>query len=258
MNPFTVVIPARFASSRLPGKPLVDIGGIPMIQHVWTRSLEAGAAQVIVATDSAKVHDACVAFGADVRMTSSEHESGTDRINEVVSMLALDDEHVVVNVQGDEPLMPPENIRQVAELAAMPNTDVATLHVPVESLDDYLDPNVVKLVTDKEGRALYFSRAPIPWHRDARDDAGRPALFSGALRHLGIYAYRNGALRRFSNAGTCSLELTEKLEQLRALWLGMTVRTAVAARMPMRGVDTPEDLKTVRDLVAGRAAGGGF
>lgn len=256
MSSFTVVIPARFASSRLPGKPLVDIGGIPMIQHVWTRSLEAGAAQVIIATDSAKVHAACMAFGADVRMTSGEHESGTDRINEVVSMLALDDEHVVVNVQGDEPLMPPENIRQVAELAAMPNTDVATLHVPIDSLDDYLDPNVVKLVTDEEGRALYFSRAPIPWHRDAVDDAGRPALFSGALRHLGIYAYRNAALRRFSNARSCSIELTEKLEQLRALWLGMTVRAAMAARTPMRGVDTPDDLEIVRGLVAGRAATG--
>jgi len=253
LSSFTVVIPARFASTRLPGKPLADIGGMPMIWHVWQRSLESGAARVVIATDSDEVRDTCEAFGADVRMTSATHESGTDRINEVAASLALNDSDIVVNVQGDEPLMPPENIRQVAELAAVAGTDIATLHVPVESLDAYLDPNVVKLVADERGRALYFSRAPVPWYRDAPSDSNRlPSMFSGASRHLGIYAYRVSALRKFAAAAPCGLELAEKLEQLRALWLGMTIRTAIAARIPSRGVDTAEDLETVRMEVAQR------
>lgn len=249
MNSFTVVIPARYASSRLPGKPLVDIGGKPMIQHAWERALESGAVRVVVATDDARVEKACREFGADVVMTSERHESGTDRISEVVGQLQLDDASIVVNVQGDEPFMPPQNIRQVAELAAIDGTHISTLHVPITRIEEYLDPNSVKLVADEDGRALYFSRAPIPWHRDAPvDTSGRPTAFSGAVRHLGIYAYRVSALRAFSAASACALEMTEKLEQLRALWLGMTVRTAVARGAPSRGVDTSEDLEAVRAI----------
>lgn len=251
MSTFSVVIPARFASTRLPGKPLADIAGRPMIVRVWERACESGAMRVIVATDDDRIRDACVRYGADVFMTSAEHVSGTDRINEVVGGLAAADDDVFVNVQGDEPLMPPENIRQVAELAMRPHTDIATLHVPVISREEYVAPNVVKLVADHDGRALYFSRAPIPWHRGATLDENRwPVSFEGGMRHLGIYAYRANALRKFAAAPPCALEDTEKLEQLRALWMGMTIRTALAARVPARGVDTPEDLEAVRALYA--------
>lgn len=255
MNGFVVVIPARFSSTRLPGKPLADIGGRPMILHVRDRALASGAARVIIATDSAEVRQACEQAGADVVMTSSDHQSGTDRINEAVRALELDDGDIVVNVQGDEPLMPPANIRQVADLAAQAGVDIATLHAPLETLDDFLNPNVVKLVAAANGDALYFSRAPIPWPRDAErqgDEGNRqPAGFDGALRHLGIYAYRVEALRRFSAASPCAIELSEKLEQLRALWLGMRIRTAIATRAPGRGVDTPEDLDWVRKALEG-------
>lgn len=250
MSGFVVVIPARFASTRLPGKPLADICGRPMVMHVWDRAIESGASQVAIATDSNEIRDACTTRGANVVMTASRHESGTDRIREAADRLELKHDTIVVNVQGDEPLMPPENIRQVAELAAQPGVDIATLHTPVSSLDDFQDPNVVKLVSDRSGNALYFSRAPIPWPRDARrDERGRPNEFGGAVRHLGIYAYRVAALRAFSAAPVCSLETAEKLEQLRALWLGMTIRTASAARVPGRGVDTPDDLDVVRRLI---------
>ena len=253
MSAFTVVIPARYASTRLPGKPLLDIGGKPMVQHVWERTLESGAVRVVIATDDSRVEAACRDFGADTVLTSDQHESGTDRINEVAGHLQLEDTAIVVNVQGDEPFMPPQNIQQVAELAAIDGTDIATLHVPITRIEDYLDPNTVKLVADEEGRALYFSRAPLPWHRDAQLDAsGRPTTFAGAVRHLGIYAYRVSALREFSAASPCALEVTEKLEQLRALWLGMTIRTAVANSAPSAGVDTADDLEAVRALYSQR------
>ncbi|HEX7048247.1 MAG TPA: 3-deoxy-manno-octulosonate cytidylyltransferase [Gammaproteobacteria bacterium] len=249
MTDFTVVVPARFASTRLPGKPLLDIAGKPMIAHVWERAQEAGAGRVIVATDDERIRAACEQFGAEVFMTAKDHASGTDRINEVVAGLSANDDDVFVNVQGDEPLMPPENIRQVAELAALAGTDIATLHVPVTLREEFLDPNVVKLVADAEGRALYFSRAPIPWNRNGeRDENGWPTAFEGAVRHLGIYAYRTNALRRFAAAPSCVLEDMESLEQLRALWMGMTIRTSIAARIPPRGVDTPEDLVALRGL----------
>ena len=251
MTSFTVVIAARFASTRLPGKPLLDIAGKPMVQHVWERAREAGATRVVIATDEQRILEACATFGAETCMTSPHHESGTDRINEVARNLQLAGDEIVVNVQGDEPLMPPENIRQAADLAALQGADIATLHVAVTSLEEYLDPNAVKLVADEAGRALYFSRAPIPWHRDAPlDSNGKPMTFNGALRHLGIYAYRVSALETFSAAPPSVLELTEKLEQLRALSLGMTIRTAIAAKLPARGVDTETDLGAVRALFA--------
>jgi 3-deoxy-manno-octulosonate cytidylyltransferase (CMP-KDO synthetase) len=212
--------------------------------------MEAGATRVLIATDDERIGAACTPLGAEVVMTSPAHASGTDRINEAVSALALGDDEIVVNVQGDEPLMPPENIRQVAELAATPGTDIATLHVPVSSIEEFLDPNAVKLTCDKQGRALYFSRAPIPWPRDAgRDENGVPLSFQGAVRHLGIYAYRVAALRRFSVSSPSALEETEKLEQLRALWLGMNIRTALAAHTPAQGVDTMDDLEAVRAVM---------
>lgn len=254
MNGFAVVIPARYASTRLPAKPLADINGRPMVVHVWERAREAGAAVVAVATDSDEIRAVCERYGARVVMTSALHQSGTDRINEAVRILDLADDAIVVNLQGDEPMMPPENIRQVAELAARPHTDIATLHVPVKTLEEYVDPNVVKLVLDNGDRALYFSRAPIPWYRDGERDAdGRLTAFAGAMRHLGIYAYRVSALARFSAASPCTLEMVEKLEQLRALWLGMTVRSAMAAHMPPRGVDTLDDLENVRAMLSGTA-----
>ncbi|HLU61926.1 MAG TPA: 3-deoxy-manno-octulosonate cytidylyltransferase [Gammaproteobacteria bacterium] len=247
---FTVVIPARYASTRLPGKPLAPIAGRPMILHVWDRAMAAGAARVLIATDDARIAAACREAGAEVAMTSAAHASGTDRINEAVSGLGLGPEEVVVNVQGDEPLMPAENIRQVAELAARPGTDMATLHVPITSLEEFLNPAVVKVVADDHDRALYFSRAPIPWPRDVDvDETGRPGAFDGALRHLGIYAYKVAALQRFAAHPAAPLENIERLEQLRALAIGMTIRVQAAASLPPPGVDTPADLEAVRALI---------
>lgn len=250
---FTVIIPARYASTRLPGKPLQLIAGRPMILHVWDRAMEAGAARVLVATDDARIENACRQAGAEVIMTSADHVSGTDRLNEAARLLGFSDDDIVVNVQGDEPLMPSENIRQVAELARRGGTDIATLHAPVTSLEEFLDPSVVKVVADDQGRALYFTRAPVPWPRDVEvDEHGRPVGFEGALRHLGIYAYRVGALRRFAGRSTAELESVEKLEQLRALVMGMTIRVQSAASLPPPGVDTPADLEAVRALMEAR------
>lgn len=248
MADFWVVIPARFASSRLPGKPLLDIAGKPMIRHVWDRARESGAARVLVATDDDRIRVACEEFGAEVAMTAESHQSGTDRIAAAVSGFELDPETVIVNVQGDEPLMPAENIRQVAELAARTGTDIATLCVPIASREEYFNPNVVKCVAADDDRALYFSRAPVPWHRDgAARELESQSEFSHALRHLGIYAFRAGALQRFSAAGPARLERLERLEQLRALAMGMTVRVVLAMETPPAGIDTEEDLAHLRE-----------
>lgn len=248
MSDFWVVIPARYASSRLPGKPLLEIGGKPMIQHVWERANESGAGHVLIATDDSRILSACEGFGAEAVMTSDQHQSGTDRIAEAIGQYELDDNTIIVNVQGDEPQMPYANIRQVAELAARPGTDIATLHVPVTSLDEYLNPNVVKCVMGGDDRAIYFSRAPVPWHRDgAAKGIQSQQEFGHACRHLGIYAYRASALRKFSAAEPAALEMTEKLEQLRALVMGMTVRAVEAMEVPLPGIDTPEDLSRLRE-----------
>jgi 3-deoxy-manno-octulosonate cytidylyltransferase (CMP-KDO synthetase) len=248
---FRAVIPARYASTRLPGKPLVDIGGRPMIQHVHECVAAAGAAEVIVATDDARVEKACRAFGAEVQMTSASHVSGTDRLAEVAARRGWRDTEVVVNVQGDEPLLPPALVRQAAALlGADPGADIATLGTPIGSLEEFLDPAVVKLVRRADGRALYFSRAPIPWHRDgAAGGVATQTDFSGAWRHLGLYAYRVGALKRLAAAPPAPLELAEKLEQLRALHLGMAIVVGEALERPGPGVDTPEDLDRVRNLL---------
>jgi len=252
---FRAVIPARFASARLPGKPLADIGGRPMVQHVYERVVASGASQVIIATDDDRVAAACAAFGADVQMTSAAHASGSDRLAEVAMQRGWRDADVVVNVQGDEPLMPPALVQQAAALLGSdPRTDIATLVTPVESLGEFLDAAVVKVVRRADGRALYFSRAPIPWQRDgAKGGLESQQDFRGAWRHLGLYAYRVGALKRLAAAPPSPLEVAEKLEQLRALHLGLSIVVGEAVERPGPGVDTPADLERVRALLARRA-----
>lgn len=247
---FKVVIPARYASTRLPAKALADIGGKPMLQWVIAAACRSGAEEVLVATDDARVEAAALdPAGRRVGvMTSADHQSGTDRIAEVARQRAWLDDMIVVNVQGDEPQLPPALIDEVALLLEKaPDADIATLSTPVRSLHEFMDPNVVKVVTGAQGAALYFSRAPIPWHRDgAPDGLQSQTSFPGAQRHLGIYAYRVGALRRLTALAPSDLELTEKLEQLRALQAGMRIVVGVASQPPGIGVDTPQDLDRVR------------
>ena len=249
---FTVVIPARYASSRLPGKPLQDIAGKPMVQHVWEQAKKSAASRVAIATDDARIVEACQAFGAEVLLTDPGHNSGTDRLAEVATQLQLAPDAIVVNVQGDEPLIPPAIIDQVAaNLAAHPEAGIATLAEPIDSIETLFNPNAVKVSSDINGLALTFSRAPLPWARDAlarsRDElpAGVPYR-----RHIGIYAYRAGFLHDFVAWGPCLLEDTECLEQLRALWHGVRIHVADALQSPPAGVDTPEDLARVRRLLA--------
>jgi 3-deoxy-manno-octulosonate cytidylyltransferase (CMP-KDO synthetase) len=255
---FKVVIPARYGSTRLPAKPLLDIAGYPMIQWVVAAALRSGASEVLVATDDARV--AAVALDpASARplamMTRSDHLSGTDRIHEVAQVREWPDSTIVVNVQGDEPLLPSRLIRQVAALLdTHPAAHMATLCTPVRSIQELLDPNAVKVVMRTDGAALYFSRAPIPWHRDgAQQGLLSQTSIQGAYRHLGIYAYRVSALRQITALTPSELEVTEKLEQLRALQAGMSLMVAVAEEMPGPGVDTEEDLERVRAEIASRA-----
>ena len=245
---FAVVIPARYAAERLPGKPLAEIGGRPMIQWVHEAAVAGGAAEVIVATDDRRIAAACARFGARAEMTDRAHASGTDRIAEVAGRLDWPDERVVVNVQGDEPLLPPVLISQVAtRLNDDPEAGMATLATPIVDRAEWDDANVVKVVMDQRSRALYFSRARIPWPRDG----GAP--IANAMRHVGLYAYRVRALKAFAGAEPCGLELQERLEQLRAMWLGIPIRVSQARVTPPRGVDTEEDLQTVRQAVAQQA-----
>jgi 3-deoxy-manno-octulosonate cytidylyltransferase (CMP-KDO synthetase) len=239
---FIAVIPARYASTRLPGKPLKAIAGKPMIEWVYRQAVLSGASRVIVATDDDRIAAACRAFGAPVEMTSTEHASGTDRIAELARRFEWDDDQIVVNVQGDEPLISPVCIAQAARLlGGHGEAAIATLVTALESEAEFRDPNFAKVVTDKDGWALYFSRAPIPWPRDG----GQPAV----LRHVGLYAYRAGSLRAISAAPPCELEQVEKLEQLRALWLGFRIIVEKAAEPPAPAVDTEEDLAKVRRIV---------
>ncbi len=248
---FTVVIPARFASSRLPGKPLQEIAGKPMVQHVWEQARKSSAQRVVIATDDARIVEACRGFGAEVLLTREEHNSGTDRLAEVASQLGLAGNAIVVNVQGDEPLIPPAIIDQVAaNLAAHPEAAIATLAEPIEDVAALFNPNVVKVASDQSGLALTFSRAPLPWARDAFA-ASREQLPAGVpyRRHIGIYAYRAQFLHDFVAWGPCWLEDTECLEQLRALWHGVRIHVADASQTPPAGVDTPQDLERVRRLL---------
>lgn len=236
-----LVIPARYRSTRLPGKPLLPIAGKPMIQRVHECARESGFEHIIVATDDDRIRETCEAFGADVCMTSTAHETGSDRLAEVVSIRQFDDEDIIVNLQGDEPLTPAVNLHQVADnLAANPQAMIATLSTPITHEKEYTDPNIVKVVTDHAGMAMYFSRASIPFQRDPE----APAT-DFVHRHIGIYAYRAKYLRDFVNMDSCQLEQLEKLEQLRAMWYGTRIHVAQARVVPGGGVDTAEDLAAV-------------
>lgn len=250
MSAFKVVIPARLGSTRLPRKVLRAVHGKPVVQWVWEAAQRAGAQQVVIATDSDEVLGACRAFGADVRMTDAAHQSGTDRADEIARAAGWGADDIVVNLQGDEPLMPPALIRQCAELlAADPAAHIATLAHALHATEDWLNPNVVKLVLDTQGYALYFSRAPIPWRRDGATRE-QPLLPQGlAYRHIGLYAYRAGALARFAALPPSALEQCEALEQLRALSNGLRIRVGIADNPPPRGVDTEEDLQAVIALL---------
>lgn len=246
---FMVIIPARYASTRLPGKPLVDINGKPMVVHVLERARESGAERIIVATDNEEVRAAVQAVGGEVCMTRADHQSGTERLAEVVEKCGFSDETVIVNVQGDEPMIPPAIIRQVADnLAARRDVGMATLAVPIESAEEAFNPNAVKVVMDAQGYALYFSRATIPWDRD-RFAASRETIGDSFLRHIGIYGYRAGFIRRYVSWQTSPLEQIEMLEQLRVLWYGERIHVDVASVVPGTGVDTPEDLERVRQAM---------
>ncbi len=244
---FAVVIPARYASSRLPGKPLLEIAGKPMVQRVWERAARAGASEVIIATDDERIEMVCEDFGAEVVMTSAEHPSGTDRLQEVAKRRSWDDSQIVVNVQGDEPLIPPALIRQVADnLAAQPAASIATLCEPVSTLEELTNPNAVKVVTDSTGLALYFSRATIPWPRDAFASSAESMPAGAWFRHIGIYAYRAAFLHRYVTWPPAPLEQLEQLEQLRALYNGERIHVAAACEPVPAGVDTQADLDAVR------------
>jgi len=248
---FHVVIPARLAASRLPGKPLLMIGDRPLIQWVWQCARASGAASVTIATDDARILDSAQAFGADCLMTSPRHASGTDRIAEVVRARGFAADEVVLNLQGDEPMMPPAVIDEVADsLLTRPHIDIATAVAPILTLPEFLDPSCAKALRALDGQALYFSRAPVPWPRDAATQDG-PARFSGAWRHVGIYAYRVRSLLQFASWPPTPLEECEKLEQLRALEHGMRIHLTVLSQAPPAGVDTPADLERVRAVLAG-------
>lgn len=246
---FTVLVPARLASTRLPGKPLADIGGVPMIVRVAHRALLSSASAVVVATDHADIVAACVAHGVQAVLTRDDHATGSDRLAEACTLLGLDGDTVVVNVQGDEPLIAPALIDACAALLSQ-RTDcvMSTAAHAIETQDELDNPNVVKVVLDAAGRALYFSRAPIPWWRDSRA-AGAASMSSPApLRHIGLYAYRAGFLRRFPTLPPSPLETIEALEQLRVLWHGERIAVHVSDVRPGPGVDTPADLARVRAL----------
>lgn len=249
---FTVLIPARMSSTRLPDKPLADLGGKPMVVRVAERVAGIGARQVVVAADDARILAACEAHGVKALMTRADHPSGSDRLAEACVALGLDGDDIVVNVQGDEPLIDPALVRSCADLLARrPECAVATAAHAIEDEADFLNPNVVKVVCDAQGRALYFSRAPIPWWRDG-SQAGQAALPPvPAWRHIGLYAYRAATLRRFPQLSPAPLEQTESLEQLRILWHGDRIAVFEAAQAPAAGVDTPEDLARVRRVFTG-------
>jgi 3-deoxy-manno-octulosonate cytidylyltransferase (CMP-KDO synthetase) len=263
---FIALIPARLASSRLPEKPLADLGGVPMVVRAARQAAASGATRVVVCADHARIVAACRQHGVDSLLTSDQHQCGTDRLSEGAHQLGLEPGAIVVNVQADEPLIPPEAIRSVAELLeGRPDCDIATLAHPLSRLEELFDPNVVKVVTDASGRALLFSRAPIPWSRDEFSGVWHGAMGSGpaarwpdalpALRHVGLYAYRAGFLQRFGRLSPPPIELAEKLEQLRAMWHGSQIAVMQIDSALPPGIDTPEDLIRVRTLLSGSSTG---
>ena len=247
-TPFSVLIPARLASTRLPRKPLADIGGLPMVVRVARQAQQCGAQQVVVAADSAQIVSACQAHGVQALLTREDHPSGSDRLAEACTMLGLDGDDVVVNVQGDEPLIDPLLIAACAhKLTLTPDCVMATVAHAIEHAQDFSNPNVVKVVLDRQQRALYFSRSPIPAWRDG--PVGALPQDPVALRHVGLYAYRAGFLRKFPALPPAPLERSEALEQLRVLWHGERIAVHVSAQAPGTGVDTPEDLARVRQIL---------
>lgn len=247
MSSFVVVIPARYASIRLPGKPLLEINGKPMIQHVYERATESRASEVVIATDDDRIADAAELFGATVCMTGDHHQSGTERIAEVADLMDWDDAQIVVNLQGDEPAMPAKLINQCAALLDDATADIATLASKFLSREDFENPNCVKVILGTRNHAIYFSRAAIPYARDAKN---RDRAIASALHHHGIYAYRCGVLRQLVLSEPSELETCEHLEQLRALSLGMTIAVGVPAKRPGSGVDTADDLQRVANELA--------
>ena len=256
---YTVLIPARLSSSRLPGKPLADIGGLPMVVRVAQRAALAGAARCVVAGDDESIVAACAQHGIEAILTRKDHASGSDRLAEACEQLGPSGDDVVVNVQGDEPLIDPQLIDAVAQLLlARPEASMGTAAHPIETLADYRNPNVVKVVCDASGLASYFSRAPIPFSRDHADEAWWKTVTASnghagftPLRHIGIYSYKAGFLRDFPRLSTAPTEAMEQLEQLRALWHGHRIAVHITPDAPGAGVDTPEDLERVRALFAG-------
>ena len=246
MTSFIVVIPARYASERLPGKPLREIAGKTMLQHVYERGMESDATDVLIATDDQRIFDAASDFGASAHMTSSHHRSGTERVAEVSETLDWPDDQIVINLQGDEPMMPAALINQCASLLDDSSIGMATLASPLASNADYENPNVVKVISDAEGNAIYFSRAPIPHSRNEKTD---DRALQTAMHHHGIYAYRCGTLRTIVAAERSELEACEQLEQLRALSIGLKIKVAKALSRPPAGVDTEEDLAQVESLL---------
>jgi 3-deoxy-manno-octulosonate cytidylyltransferase (CMP-KDO synthetase) len=241
-----VIIPARYSAARLPGKPLLVVGDRPLIQWVWQCARASEAVSVIIATDDPRVRDAVQSFGAECLMTSPLHASGTDRIAEVVRTKGFAADDIVVNLQGDEPMMPARVVNEVAAaLHARPQIDIATAVAPIHTLEEFLDPSCVKALRAGDGSALYFSRAPVPWPRDSVA-GGRPTEYAGAWRHVGIYAYRVRSLLQFAAWPPTPLEEAEKLEQLRALEHGMRIHLVILSEAPPAGVDTPQDLERVR------------
>ena len=247
MTRFVVVIPARYASERLPGKALREIAGKTMLQHVYERGTESNATEVLIATDDQRIVDAANGFGATALMTGSQHRSGTERIAEVSESCNWADDQIVVNLQGDEPMMPAELINQCAALLDDDSVDMATLASPLASQADYKNPNVVKVVSDGSGNAIYFSRSPIPFSRNEKTDE---LAVQSAMHHHGIYAYRCGTLKTIISAERSDLEACEQLEQLRALSIGLKIKVAMALSRPPAGVDTEQDLAQVESLLS--------
>ncbi|HET6655149.1 MAG TPA: 3-deoxy-manno-octulosonate cytidylyltransferase [Gammaproteobacteria bacterium] len=246
---FHVVIPARFGSERLPAKPLAMLADKPLVQHVYERAAESGAASITIATDDSRILDACHAFGAEALLTSTAHQSGTDRVAEVAAIKRWNPDDIVVNLQGDEPLMPPALIAQAAHaLETAPDAGIATLATPIVERAEFENPNAVKVVCDGHDRALYFSRAPIPFERGAAGHSA-PGNEGGllGLRHIGLYAYRVATLQILTRTPPCPLERVERLEQLRALWLGIGIAVATVEPAPPPGVDTAADLERVEE-----------
>ncbi|WGE71546.1 3-deoxy-manno-octulosonate cytidylyltransferase [Actinobacillus equuli subsp. haemolyticus] len=250
---FTIIIPARYASTRLPRKPLLDILGKPMIQHVWEKAKQAGGHRVIIATDHSEIAKIVTSFGGEVCLTSDKHSSGTERLAEVVGKMNICDDEIIVNVQGDEPLIPPCIIKQVAENLDNYQVNMATLAVKLTQRDELFNPNVVKVLSDKNGMALYFSRAAIPFARDNFSDCSNDFVAQNQyLRHIGIYAYRAGFIKQYVQWQPTILEQLESLEQLRALWNGEKIHLDIALQTPEVGVDTQEDLERVRLILSNK------